>query len=482
MRIRDRLTLLYVVVVALLLLCLNVYIYYFINLHTNTDFFSKLNERALIAAELFLEKDEVDPAAFKQIENKYVKSLPSESVLIFDSSNTPRFESDSEKVTYTADILQKIRQEKNVEFWEGQKQIVGMSYSDNQGDFVVVVSAVNLHGLQRVNFLLLILITGFILSLVVVYFSARIFSKIVLKPISDIVHQVNQVKASNLRMRVNEGNGKDEIAELAITFNNLLTRLEKAFNMEKEFVHNASHELRTPLTSIIGEIEVALKKARTEEEYKLILDSVLQDTQQLSKLTTSLLHLAQANIDETELIKEEVRIDELLWEAKEFVIRENPSGDIRLEYVNLPDDSKPLNIKVNKQLLLSAITNIMENACKYSGNKPVKVILKIKSHSRGISPQIESHSIQAAHPLSVYGDLIDGSIQIDIIDQGIGIQESERENVFKSFYRAEKTHAYGGFGIGLALAQKIISLHNGTIKVLPANPGTRFCIELPLKV
>ena len=93
---------------------------------------------------------------------------------------------------------------------------------------------------------------------------------------SDVVKQVDKITISSLDMRVNEGNGTDEIAQLAITFNKMLKRLESSFEMQRSFVSNASHELRTPLTSITGQIEVSLMKSRTHEEYETILESVLK--------------------------------------------------------------------------------------------------------------------------------------------------------------------------------------------------------------
>ncbi|MEO6882563.1 MAG: HAMP domain-containing sensor histidine kinase [Bacteroidia bacterium] len=437
MRIRNKLTLTYTLIIAIILLFLNFLIYYFTVLNTKQDFYVKLKERAFIAGEVFLEQDELSPKLFQDIKNKFLQSLPNEIVKLYDKNDNPAFIDVSEQGIFTNDKINLARANKLVEYEIDNRQVVGICYDDNQGQFIVMASAVDLPGMERLMYLREELFLGFILSLIIVYLSGRFFSIQALKPMSNIVKEVNAIGASNLHLRVNQGNGKDEIAELAVTFNNMLTRLETAFEVQKDFVSNASHELRTPLTTIIGEIDVSLSKERNEVEYRKVLNSVLSEAERLSKMTNGLLDMAQTGFYNTDLVTEEVRLDDLLWESKSEVEKKIPGVKIHIEYTNMPEDASALIIKGNKQLLHIAFENIFENASKFSDNKIVTGHLEYATDK----------------------------IRITILDSGIGIPEAEQKKVLDSFYRAENARNYTGSGIGLSLVNRIVQLHQGTLNI-----------------
>jgi signal transduction histidine kinase len=197
-----------------------------------------------------------------------------------------------------------------------------------------------------------------------------------------------------LKKRVDEGNRKDEIAQLAITFNQMLDRIESAFETQRSFVSNASHEMRTPLTSITGQLEVALLGNRDTAEYESTLRSVLDDIRNLNKLTNGLLEIAQASMDITEMRQRNFRVDELLWQARNEVMKRNPAYDVQINITNFPDDENELIVSGVEPLFKTAITNLMENACKFSDDKRVSVTfsvvenhayLKFKDNGIGIS-------------------------------------------------------------------------------------------------
>ena len=312
MRIRTRLTLIYTVIIALILLFLNLYIFYFTKISIKKDFYNSLENRALVTSQMYLKEDNLPPAVFEQVRTKFVQSLPDEIPRMYDSLNRPRFIVLKEDHAFPIEIINNTRKLKNIEYEDGDKQVVGIFTTDNQGDFVTLVSAPDISGHARLNELKTVLLIGFLISILIVYLSGLFFSRQALKPMSDIIAEVKKISASNLHLRVNEGNGKDEIALLAVTFNEFLNRLEIAFEMQKNFVSNASHELRTPLTSIIGEVEVTLNKHRNVDYYEKTLKSVLIEGEKLSQLTTGLLNLARVSFDDSQLIIEDVRIDELL--------------------------------------------------------------------------------------------------------------------------------------------------------------------------
>jgi len=412
------------------------------------SFYAELKQRAFIIAQLYLEEDEMEANQFKQVKSKSLQTLPKEVIRIYDSINGPAFVFDSTaKNGYNKEIIEQIRKEKYLEFEDKDSQMVGIYYLDNQGNFVIIVSAINENGISRLANLKEILIIGFILSLIIVYFTGNFFSRQVMRPMSNIIRKVNKITASNLHLRLNTGNGKDEISELAFTFNNMLNRLEKVFEMQKTFVQNASHELRTPLTSLILEIEVILEKGRSNEEYKETLKSILFEAEHLNILTTSLLNLANSSSDNPTMYYENIYMDDLLLEVKKEAETQVSDRVIKIQYINMPSDSLGLVIKGNKKLLHIAIFNIVENACKFSDNKEVMIVLECS----------------------------DKNIKIIISDQGVGIPEKEMEKIFEPFYRASNAYNHLGSGIGLSLVKKIIELHKGKINVSNnPNGGTMF--------
>jgi two-component system sensor histidine kinase ArlS len=437
MTIRNRLTLIYTVIVALILLALSLFVFYLVKLNFHTVFFEKLYNRAEITAQVFLEKDEVSATIFKDFEARYSQTLPGELIRVYDKDNKPAFIEENGGGTYPVDLINRVRTEKKVELDDGHRQIVGIHYSDNQGEFVIIASAEDDVGAHSLAFTRNTLLIGYISSLIVVFISGRFFSKQVLQPMSGIVRNVNRITVSNLHMRLDEGKGRDEIAELSITFNNMLERLERSFETEKNFVDNASHQLRTPLASIIVELEVALTKTRTNEEYQSLLGSILTESEKLNHIISGLLDMAQINRDESAMLTGVVRLDELLWDIRDKVSKEIPESKVQISLANLPSNSDELVIYGNKYLLDIALYNLIENACKFSGNKEVLV-----------------------HLLSSPSGTL-----ITIRDKGIGIPPEEVKEVSKSFYRAKNAASFKGSGIGLALSEKIIRMHKATFEI-----------------
>jgi signal transduction histidine kinase len=317
---------------------------------------------------------------------------------------------------------------------------------------VVIASAIDKYGLSKLNYLKWIIIIGFFTSIGLTVFLGRKFSNRALKPMSDVVKQVDKITIASLNTRVNVGNGTDEIAQLAITFNQMLERLESAFEMQRSFVSNASHELRTPLTSITGHIEVSLMKPRTQPEYEAILESVLVDIKNLNALSNGLLDLAKASSDISAIAIRTLRIDEILWETRAELLKRNKDYNISILFNEQIEDELELTVQGNDHLLKIAMINVMENACKYSADKSVTIVL------------------------SVVGKYV----AAEFTDRGIGIDPAEIGQIFQPFFRASNGKNIAGNGLGLSLADKIIALHHGTISIVSElNKGTNVTISIP---
>jgi signal transduction histidine kinase len=244
--------------------------------------------------------------------------------------------------------------------------------------------------------------------------------------------------------RLNEGKRKDEIDQLAITFNEMLTNLEIAFKSQKDFISNASHELRTPLTVMISESDYLLSHKREQKEYINHISRLINDLKELNSLLNSLLELAQISKDNG-INFTSIRIDEILYNSIYQVKMKYKNRKI-VPKIQYPENENELLINGNSGLLTIAFNNLIDNACKFS-NDDVNIEFLIAEKF----------------------------ITINISDKGIGIPSAELNSIYMPFKRASNAKFKSGFGIGLSLVNKIIELHDATLDVFSeVNEGSRF--------
>jgi signal transduction histidine kinase len=201
----------------------------------------------------------------------------------------------------------------------------------------------------------------------------------------------------------------------------------------------------------LSQLEVTLQKNRSDEEYKQVITSVHEDVQQMQQLTKSLLEIAKTGT-EGGIELSEVRIDEVLLKVTADVQKNSEAYKVLLEFGDFPDDEKAFLVFGNGDLLYSSLRNIADNGCKFSYNHHVMVNLLFENDN----------------------------VIVEFKNYGDPITEAESENIFQPFYRSATASPIRGFGLGLPLAQRIINMHKGTIKVHSSRElGTTFTITLP---
>jgi len=328
----------------------------------------------------------------------------------------------------------------------------GILYKANAGNYLVIESATNQYGAEIITRLRNILIITLVVSIIIILTVGWYFSRSTFKPFRNITQRVQEISEANLQLRLHEASGSDEIAELVHVFNQMLDRLETAFETQNNFVSNASHELRTPLTAIVAEADYALSKERSPEVYRQSLQQIVQQADKLQHLTKGLLSLAQTGYDGNKQLWQKVYIEQLLFDVKDNIADIYPDNKISITLNNLPANSENLTVYGNEGLLKIAVGNVILNACKYSNNAPVTTELLLHEQK----------------------------LIIKITDQGIGIPEEEIQNIKNPFFRASNTKGFESHGIGLPLSNNIIRLHNGSIAVhSKINKGTEVVIILP---
>ena len=454
MKIRTALTLKNTGVTATVFLLCMVLIYLVSEQTRDKTFFRDLKSEGITKAHLFL-ADQVDARIMQSLYLNNRKFINEVEVAVYTTDFQMLYHDaiQNDIIKETQEMINDILRKKEIEFHIGKYQGVGMVYPYRGKEYIVTAAAYdgygydNLIGLQKTLFILFIV--GLSLLFITGYFLARVS----LQPIRNIVNEAETITASQIDRRLPVKNEKDELGELSTAFNALLNRLEISFNSQRMFVSNVSHELRTPLSALIAELGLSLQKERTTEQYRYAMQNMLQDARRMTRLIDGLLNLAKADYRKEEISMRDVRLDELLLDVRELILRAHPEYHIDLLFgQEEADDDRLITTMGNPYLLNIAFSNLIENNCKYSGNN--------------------TSSVQIS--------FWDRWTIIHLSDNGIGMSEIDKQNLFTLFYRGEDEKIVEGHGIGMALSQKIIRLHGGEIAVhSERGEGTTFVVKLP---
>jgi two-component system, OmpR family, sensor histidine kinase ArlS len=458
MPVKMRITLLFTLLVwgILTLVCASVY--YFSYTNRIRDIQTRLANRAITTGRLLGQSGIFDKALIRKIDSSTsvaMKDKVVEAYDVFDKRIYWYSDRISDTIRTDRAIIDRARAEKSpIYFKQGTKDAIAFYYGNENASFVIIAAAYDEAGNEKLRHLRLVLTLSFFGGILISVIGGYLFSISLLRPLRRISDEVNEISARNLarRIRSTRANSKDEWFYLSDTLNQLLNRLQESFEIQGRFIANASHELSTPLTSMSSQLEVALQRVRSLEEYRHVIQSVYQDVQHLNKLTQTLLEFARASGTAAGLEIDLIRIDEILLRLPGQISKTNDLFIVTLEFDQLPEEEEALLVFGNEELLFTAIKNIVSNACKYS----------------------EDH--HATVRLSVQG----GEIRVSIEDRGRGVGEEEWENIFQPFYRTEEGHSIPGFGLGLSLARRIIQLHKGWIDVdSVVGKGSVFYVRLP---
>lgn len=454
MEIRKRLTYQFSTAVALIMVISFMAIYLSFVESRKAEFNDRLSRKSKLVAQMVVDIDEIDLNLLKKIEENNPLNLANERIMIFNSSDSLIFTNGAEtNLIISNKLLQKVRLDKEISFRQGPYEINGLLYKSKGSEIVVFTGATDIFGRKKIGLLLNILIFTFFISLVFIFLIGRYLANRALNPIGKMISRVDEISISNLDARINEGNGKDEIARLAITFNNMMNRLETAFKIQKTFIANASHELRNPLNVLTGQMEVVLMTDRSKKEYFDTLKSVYEDAVGINHLANSLLLLAQTSLESTTQQNFTiVRIDDILWQAAYELKNIHPDFQIRTNFSDSVVDDDSMTVFGNEILLKTAFINLLQNSYKYSDKHEIEILVDFKSKF----------------------------VVIEFRDYGIGIPDNEINLIFNPFFRSSNAFHRKGHGIGLTLVDNITKLHKGFITVnSKVGSGTIFTVYLP---
>jgi two-component system, OmpR family, sensor kinase len=273
----------------------------------------------------------------------------------------------------------------------------------------------------------------------------------VLQPVESLGEVARQIGISNLDKRLPVRGTGDELDRLAITFNQVFSRLEQAVSQMREFTSSISHELRTPLTALRGEAEVALSSCQSDAELRKVLESQLEEFDKLTQLINQMLMLARAEAGEIVMAQDKVPLSDL---AASLVEQMQPVAAWKKIDLNLQAEPG-IHVVGDARWLERVLLNLLDNAIKFTDEQG----------------KVSVHVLRRGSEACV-----------EVYDTGIGISEEALPRVFDRFYRADSSRSreVEGSGLGLSLADWIVRQHGGRIEV-ESRPkqGSLFRVVLP---
>lgn len=277
-----------------------------------------------------------------------------------------------------------------------------------------------------------------------------LLSRRALKPIDSLTRTARQISISDLSQRVESGPADDELSRLAVTFNEMIERLQLSFEKQNRFVADASHELRTPIAIIQGYAGLIEQWAKNDPEVlEESIAAIRKEAKGMTSLIEELLFLARGDSGRLVLQKEACQVSALLDEIIEESSLVAPNDHFERTA------SESLRLVADRKLIKQALRALVDNAVKYT-------------------PANGNIHLEASRT--------DKQIIIRVRDTGIGIPESEQSKLFDRFYRVDKDRSRekGGSGLGLSIVKRIVEAHQGTIKIeSQSGKGTCVIIRLP---
>lgn len=427
MKIGSKIALFYTVVTVGAIAVVVLVFYFFTSRYINNLYDSYLAEKAFLTAQKHWEKDEVDESSYQEIQQKYNELLPQAQEILLNIDSVPAV---TDSLNKYLDANQQARLFKSIPVSFVYGKLIGSAlyYPDNEGNFVVLVMASNHYGHDIQKHILVLAVFLLLISCGFMYLIGRLYANRILRPLQHILKELKRIRGNNLNIRMRVFDNKDELDELIRTLNDMLDRVDTAFQAEKSFISNASHELNNPLTAIQGECEISLLKERSAAEYIESLQRISTESKRITQLIKHLLFLSR---QDKELLQNEREQIDLVALLRDLCLQ-YPQVEFKAEMT----DGKVASVTANYHLLRVAFLNIIDNARKYSREQ-----VYVTVGSCGGSPVVE------------------------VKDYGIGIPEDEIKHIFHSFYRASNTRAYTGQGIGLSLSIKILAVYGGKIAI-----------------
>ncbi|SFN57878.1 Signal transduction histidine kinase [Chryseobacterium oleae] len=362
--------------------------------------------------------------------------LLNETILIFNSEKELIYSTIKDRnVTWDSALLKELDEKKIIYTEKTVPEIYAALRNINGENYYILTSAFDTNGKSKLEYLKYLLITAYVMSTLLIGFFSYYFMGQFLRPLEDLNTEISEVTAHKLTTQIPVQESNDEINVLAKSFNTMIARLDDVFQSQKDFTASASHEIRTPITRMAFQLENLIKFEEHSPETLTSLKQIQKDVYQLSDLTNSLLLLTKFDKENIQSIYEEVRIDEVIFEAFEAVEKSYPS--LKLDFLISEDTSENglLTISGIQSLLVIVFINLFKNAAVYSDDEEVDVLITETNDQ----------------------------LTVDVISRGNTIPEEEQAKLFEAFMRGNNSQNISGSGLGLRIVKRILEYHGAEI-------------------
>ncbi|MES2332620.1 MAG: HAMP domain-containing sensor histidine kinase [Bacteroidota bacterium] len=453
MNLKLRFALLFTFFVAVILLVSCITIYILFSKDREEDYYGRAKKEVTDMYNIYREvKNKQGIATYQFIRTIHDKAVFNERLFILDSSGSVVFRFPDTipypPITIPFEKLREVKEYRSVDKNNNEERVAMYLAEFNAYVYLSGYDRVGFIRLRSLRFILILVFFGSLLLSISVSF---LFVREAVRPLKALSLQMGKTTVQNLTERVDETKANDEINAIAKNFNAMLERLSKAFEFQKSFVYHASHELRTPLATMLSQTESALNKNMTDVEYKKTLVSLKEEQQEMIELTNSLLLISQ--FEHMGFVEDwpQLRIDEVIYETVSLSKKTFTDMEVDITFASLPDDDDDFVIRGNETLLKSAFSNLIKNAYTYSIDQKVHITL----------------------------DADGKTIFIHIDNAGTQLPSDEKESIMVPFFRGGNALTTKGYGLGLSMVYRFISIHKGTVTYSPiSNDMNRFTVTL----
>ncbi|PIF47580.1 signal transduction histidine kinase [Chryseobacterium sp. 52] len=376
--------------------------------------------------------------------------LLNETILIFNSDKELIYSTIKDRnVTWDTSLLKELDEKKIIFTEKTVPEIYAALRNINGENYYILTSAFDTNGKSKLEYLKYLLITAYVMSTLLIGFFSYYFMGQFLRPLEDLNTEISEVTAHKLTTQIPVQQSNDEINVLAKSFNTMIARLDDVFQSQKDFTASASHEIRTPITRMAFQLENLIKFEEHSPETLSSLKQIQRDIYQLSDLTNSLLLLTKFDKENIQSIYEEVRIDEVIFEAFEAVEKSYPI--LKLDFLISEDTSENGLLTINgiHSLLVIVFINLFKNAAVYSDDAEVDVLIT----------ETNDH------------------LTVDVLSHGNTIPEEEQPKLFEAFMRGNNSQNISGSGLGLRIVKRILEYHGAEIQYSsPAELTNKFAV------
>lgn len=400
------------------------------------EYQQRIKDHIISTISLLAETKELNHNLLQNFGDATINKLIKEKTLIFDSQKKLIYSSiDDTVIKFPNGILDRLGPKyPTIDSQEDEFELVGVAFAFNGTQYYGIAKAYDAFGYSKLAYLKNLLIVLFFLFLGLILLASYVLAKQISQPIMDMASTLRIINIETPNQYLEIPDRKDEIHVLATRFNDLMVRLKESFNFQKHAIHHISHELKTPITILVSNLE-QLEKEQDPEKIKLGIKNQKEDTKLLGDMINSLLEIAKVETH-AKLSFQKIRLDEIVFDCLTDTQKLHPGFNFDIVLDPGIENEEKLSVMGNLHLMQMAIQNLMLNCIHYSAK-----------------PQAQ-----------IYFRAIRGELQIKFSNPGPGIPEKEIPYLFQHFFRGQNSQGKRGFGLGLVLVNKVITLNGGKIK------------------